>query len=187
MICKNIKIKSIAAKEQHSFSYSNAQPSLFDNHLQIEADRTEAVVTTDHRTHGILHPTVVIFNGSVRGNFSFSEKVALTTCKRLYERTNGVPCRRTEAIWTLAVNRNPLLPYPHIARMLDGILVFRHQVLIFRLSHRCYSNLVHTIYFIGSICMMMCERLPKRSFSFRSMEVARSCTLFKLKLPSMRI
>ena len=32
---------------------------MFANHLQVKTERTEAVVAADHRTHGVLHPSVV--------------------------------------------------------------------------------------------------------------------------------
>ena len=99
------------------------------NHLNIEAERTEAVVATNHGTHGILHPTVV--------------KVSFTSGQRLYERLHGAPRRRAHTCRTRAVNGNPLLPLPDIASVLDGVLELGHQVWIDRLSNSCYSNFVH--------------------------------------------
>ena len=45
------------------------------NHLNIETERTKAVVAADHRTHWILHPAIV--------------EVPLTSGQRLYKLPHG--------------------------------------------------------------------------------------------------
>ena len=102
---------------------------LFINYFDIETEWSEAVVATDHRTHGIFHPAV--------------EEVAFALCQRLHEWSHGLPCRRAQTIWTFAVDRDPLLSLPDVASVLNRVLVLRDQVGIDRLANSCDSNYVH--------------------------------------------
>ena len=87
-----------------------------ENYLQIETERAEAVVATNHGAHGVLHPAVV--------------EVAFAPGKGLYELPHGGPGRWAHAIWTFTVNRNPLLTFQHVTGVLDGVFVFLHEVVI---------------------------------------------------------
>ena len=97
--------------------------------FNIETERTEAVVAADHCTHGILHPAVI--------------EIALATGQGFHKLSHGRPCRRTHAIWTSPVNRNPLLTLFDIASMFDGVLVFLHQVRINGLADSSNAYFVH--------------------------------------------
>ena len=100
----------------------------FFNCLQIETDRPKTVITTDHRTHGILHPAVI--------------EVPSATRQRLYERTHRFPCGRAQTIRTTAIDGDPFLSFMHGTGMFDGILILRHQVRINGLPNRCDAHFV---------------------------------------------
>ena len=108
-------------------TYRN-RPSLFD-YINIETERTEAIVTTYHCTHGILHPPIV--------------KVALATSQRLHKLTHGIPSGRTHPSWAFAVYGYPLLSLSYIACMLNGILKLLHQIRIDSLADGSDSYLIH--------------------------------------------
>ena len=105
---------------------------IFDD-FEIETERTEAVVATDHSTHGIAHPAIV--------------EVAFSLCERLRKRTNSLPCRRAETIGALGVGGYPLLPLPDVTGMFDGILVLSHQIVIDSLTNGSNANFVHGLDF----------------------------------------
>ena len=102
---------------------------LFINYFDVETERSEAVVATDHCAHGILHPTV--------------EEVTFALRQRLYEWPHGVPSGRTQSFRTFAVDGDPLLSLPNVASVLNGVLVLINQVLIDRLANSCDANFVH--------------------------------------------
>ena len=99
------------------------------HHFEIETEWTEAVVATNHRTHRVLHPPVV--------------EIPLSPGQGLHKLTHGRPGGRTHALRTLAVDGEPLLAFHHVASMLDGILVFRHQIRIDRLADGSDAYLIH--------------------------------------------
>ena len=58
----------------------DAQPLWFlVRHFNIETERAETVVTANHGTHGVLHPSVIVIVRPVRGNASLCEEVALAS------------------------------------------------------------------------------------------------------------
>ena len=109
---------------------------LFVNDLNIETERTETVIAADHRTHGVLHPTIV--------------EVPLAFGQRFHKFPHGLPCSRTHPLWLPAVNGDPLLPFPDIASVLNGILILGHQVRIDRLANGCDSYFAHNIILLSN-------------------------------------
>ena len=101
---------------------------VFDD-FDIETERSETVVATDHRAHGVLHPTV--------------EEVTFALCQRLHERPHGLPRRRAQSFRTFAVNGDPLLSLPDVACVFNGVLILRYQVGIDRLANSCDANFIH--------------------------------------------
>ena len=101
---------------------------IFDD-FEIETERTEAVVATDHSTHGIAHPAIV--------------EVAFSLCERLRKRTNSLPCRRAETFGALGVGGYPLLPLPDVTGMFDGILVLSLKVFVVGLADGCNLDVEH--------------------------------------------
>ena len=97
--------------------------------FEIEADRAETIVATNHSTHWILHPAI--------------EEVAFATCQRLHEGTHDIPSRRTQSLWTLTVNGNPLLAKTDIASVLNRVLILRHEVFIDGLAHSSNADGEH--------------------------------------------
>ena len=106
----------------------------FINNFYIEAEWTKAVIATNHGAHRVLHPTV--------------KEVAFTPGKHFHKLAHGAPCRRAHALGTLVVDANPLLALHHVAGMFDVVFIFRHQVLVDRLTYGCYTYLVNCV---GSI------------------------------------
>ena len=104
------------------------------NNLDIKANWPEAVVAADHSAKRVFHPAII--------------EVAFAFGQRLDKLTHRAPCRRTKPLRTFPVNRNPLLAFHDITRMLDGILIFRHQIGIDCLSDGGDSYLVHLIKYI---------------------------------------
>ena len=118
--------------------------------FKVKTERTETVITTNHRTLGILHPTIV--------------KVRFATCQCLNELTHGRPRRQTHPFRTLTIHGNPLLSLPYITSVLNGILLFLHQIRIDRLTDSCYSY-VHYILFL--VCFTFCPFSTLASCSVR--------------------
>ena len=102
---------------------------LFVNDLNIEAEWPESVITTDHRTHGVLHPTV--------------KEIAFTLSQWLNKLLHRFPGRWTHTFRALPIYGNPLLALPDIASVLNGILIFFHQVVINRLANSCDADFIH--------------------------------------------
>ena len=103
----------------------------FFDGFDIETERSEAVVATDHGAHGILHPAV--------------EEVAFALCQRFHKGLHGLPCRGAQTFRTFAVNGYPLLSLPDVTGVLNGVFVLRCQVGIDRLANGCDANLVHVL------------------------------------------
>ena len=99
------------------------------NHFQVEAERTEAVIATDHGTHGVLHPAII--------------EVAFAPGQGLYELPHGGPGRWAHALGTLAVQGYPLLAFPYITGVLDWVFVLGHQVVIDALPDGGDADFVH--------------------------------------------
>jgi hypothetical protein len=117
------------------------QKSLFRgcfDHFEIETKGAETIVTTDHGAHRILHPAIV--------------EVAFASGQCLHELTHGRPGRRTQTLRTGAIDGYPLLAHADIARMLDGVFVFRHQVGIDGLADGGDSDFVHLTVAIVTGC-----------------------------------
>ena len=112
------------------YLYGAANTLVLLYHLYVETERTEAVITTDHGTHRILHPAIV--------------EVPLTFGQRLYKLPHGAPGRGTHAFGALTIFRDPLLTLPDIASVLNGILILCHEVRIDRLTYGCNSDFIHT-------------------------------------------
>ena len=99
------------------------------NNLDVKAERPEAIVAADHGALGIAHPAVV--------------KIAFPPGQGLDKRTHGIPSRRAHPFRTLSVLRNPLLSFPNVTSVFDGVLILCHQVGIHRLANRGDTYVSH--------------------------------------------
>ena len=77
--------------------------------LQQEAHGAEAVVAADHGGMGIFHPAVV--------------EVAAAGGELLHKPPHRLPRTVAESIGFLSAHRDPVVALPHLARVLDGVLV----------------------------------------------------------------
>ena len=97
--------------------------------FQVEGERAEAVVAADHGAHGVFHPAV--------------KEVALAVGKGFNKGFHGIPGGKAYSIRSLSIFRYPLLALPDIAGVLDGVLIFCHQVRIGCLADGCDFDFVH--------------------------------------------
>ena len=127
--------------------YLGCRGHLFINYFDIETERSEAVVATDHRAHGILHPAV--------------EEVTFALCERFHKRPHGLPRRKTQTFRPFAVDGDPLLSLPDVASVLNGVLVLRYQVRIDRLANSCDANFIHVFSGTKTGMFKFCAKVQK--------------------------
>ena len=117
-------------------------PILF-HHLDVERYGAETIVAREHCRVWVAHPTI--------------EKVAATLRKLAHEGFERRPRTLAHRSGTLAVLDHEALPEAHIARVLDRILILRHQILIARDAHNRNSNFSHS-YRVGLMKRFVSQR-----------------------------
>ena len=84
--------------------------------LQQEAYGAEAVVAADHGGKGVLHPAVV--------------EVAAAGGELLHEPPHRLPRTVAESLGLLPAHGDPAVALPHLARVLDRVLVQVGEVVV---------------------------------------------------------